>query len=643
MKKNICICGANLRETFQAEIIETVMKYANEYGYSVQIFASVEELPSKTASNIGASSVYDLVNYDECSGVVMFGERIKDEDVCNNIISRAKEKNIPVVSIDKHFDGCYNIGYNYSDAFEKIVRHIIEDHGCRDVFVMGGFEGNEFSEERIDVVRRVLLEKGITLEDDHIGYGDFWAVPCKRAMKKFFDSGIKLPEVFISVNDSMAITIIEELRLRGYSVPEDTFVTGFDGVDEEKYCLPRLTTAAQDNHTTGKLAVEIIDTVTNGGTHENDITIPFAVRCSQSCGCEEKHQEYYMAFIRSLMDKIDGNYQFNWYMSELREKLTLEKDIDNIYNNIDQFDEYLEEFAELFICVEKDLLSSDSDFFARIDNSNKNEDMVLFKCSAEGVKYDSELVSFNKKELLPDYKNKITGINNLIILPMHQLDEVYGYCVFYVTEGIANFNKIGHYASSLSQVFATVKQSCEMRRAFKELSAVKAEIEKLYIIDPLTGSYNRRGFYQEFAKRIKDKTSGYAIVLSADVDYLKQINDNYGHKEGDFAIVALSDTLRNAVGDNGIVARFGGDEYVAALFVDKFSDLQKIDVAEIIASFKNRSNVADKTYKLQFSYGYEIVELPMFRDIDQIIEISDSKMYEMKKQHHEEDSIESRL
>lgn len=636
MKKTICICGAALNETFEAETIEAILKKANDYGYGVQIFSAVDELWIRTANNIGDSKVFDLINYDACCGIIMFCERIKDMSVCNRIIRNAKEHQVPVVSIDMKLEGCHNITFDYSDTFEKIVRHVIEFHGCKDVYVMGGLRNNEFSDARINVVRKVLAENGLTLAYDHLGYGDFWAQPCIREIGKFLDSGLPLPDAFIAVNDIMAITIIEELKLRGYRIPEDTIVTGFDGIASEKYCIPRLTTAAQNNQESGNTAVEIIHSIVNNKPVQENYMIPFEIRFSESCGCKPVEHDTYVEYIRFLLNKIDWDHQYSRYMDDMCEKLTLVRDIDNVYKYINEFTVHLGKFRNHFICLDKDYLSSDAEFFNRIDNSNSEQDMVVLYGHTEKNGDIKSLESFKKSELVPSFGRP--EVRNELFIVLHIQDEVYGHCVFEVNEGLAEFYKISQFVSSFSQVLSTNKQSCEMKRAFKELSAVKAEIEQLYIIDPLTGSFNRRGFYQKFTKLLKEKNTGYVVVISADVDYLKHINDNFGHKEGDYAIIALSDALRNAVGDNGFVARFGGDEYVAALFMDRFSDLQRIDIDHLICKFAQKLNETNnKPYKLKFSYGYEVVELPMFRDVDQIIESSDVKMYEMKKKHYQED------
>ena len=71
-------------------------------------------------------------------------------------------------------DNCCSVTFNYSDVFEKIVRHVIEFHGCRRVNFIAGVKGNAFSEERIEAYKKVLAENGIEFEPERLGYGDFW-------------------------------------------------------------------------------------------------------------------------------------------------------------------------------------------------------------------------------------------------------------------------------------------------------------------------------------------------------------------------------------------------------------------------------------------------------------------------------------
>ena len=86
------------------------------------------------------------------------------------------------------------------------------------------------------------------------------------------------------------------------------------------------------------------------------------------------------------------------------------------------------------------------------------------------------------------------------------------------------------------------------------LERVNAELAEMHIRDPLTGLYNRRGFYKRAEKLSAGDKKAY--VFSIDMDYLKYINDNFGHNEGDEAIKAVASAL-HANGRDEICSRFG--------------------------------------------------------------------------------------
>jgi diguanylate cyclase (GGDEF)-like protein len=104
---------------------------------------------------------------------------------------------------------------------------------------------------------------------------------------------------------------------------------------------------------------------------------------------------------------------------------------------------------------------------------------------------------------------------------------------------------------------------------------LQAELGSLALSDELTGVYNRRGFLALAERQLKlGRRSGRAIlVFFADVDGLKQINDKFGHKEGDLALVHAAQVLEKTFRDSDVIARFGGDEFaVLALEVSGHSE-----------------------------------------------------------------------
>ncbi len=96
-----------------------------------------------------------------------------------------------------------------------------------------------------------------------------------------------------------------------------------------------------------------------------------------------------------------------------------------------------------------------------------------------------------------------------------------------------------------------------------------AELRELSLTDPLTGLCNRRGFMllaETHARHLR-RTRRQSLMLFADVDDLKAINDRRGHAVGDRALLACARALRASLRDSDIIARFGGDEF-AALALD---------------------------------------------------------------------------
>ncbi len=98
-----------------------------------------------------------------------------------------------------------------------------------------------------------------------------------------------------------------------------------------------------------------------------------------------------------------------------------------------------------------------------------------------------------------------------------------------------------------------------------ERHALHQELEELSLRDPLTGLYNRRGFWllAEQSLRLAKRNARESVLLLADVDNLKTINDTHGHGIGDQALCAVARAFARAMRDSDIVARLAGDEFIA--------------------------------------------------------------------------------
>src|SRR5258708_23276556 len=97
---------------------------------------------------------------------------------------------------------------------------------------------------------------------------------------------------------------------------------------------------------------------------------------------------------------------------------------------------------------------------------------------------------------------------------------------------------------------------------------LQAELGNLALTDELTGLYNRRGLMALAERQLKlGRRSGRGMLLFVmDVDRLKQINDSFGHLEGDRALKRTAEVLEETFRDSDVLARLAGDEFAVLLF-----------------------------------------------------------------------------
>lgn len=161
------------------------------------------------------------------------------------------------------------------------------------------------------------------------------------------------------------------------------------------------------------------------------------------------------------------------------------------------------------------------------------------------------------------------------------------------------------------------------------MTALKNEI---IFTDSLTGLYNR--VYLEFLhKRACNKKDCWVSGIMIDLNGFKQINDNYGHAEGDLALCIVADLLRKSFSEYGVVTRYAGDEFVIMLNTTDDQLIQKI-IKSAKKNFVTENEKSDKPYQLSASMGYAITNLSN-ETIDDFMNRIDEQMYQDKKKYYE--------
>lgn len=127
-------------------------------------------------------------------------------------------------------------------------------------------------------------------------------------------------------------------------------------------------------------------------------------------------------------------------------------------------------------------------------------------------------------------------------------------------------------------------------------------LDQLISLDPLTGINNRDRLYDHIAARMEGKEENLCVLM-ADLDQFKEINDTYGHIEGDRALQAAAEGLRRAVGQAGrstFLARYGGDEFIVA------ADLDQAGADDLMRSIRSEIGAAGDRNRLPFELKVSI-------------------------------------
>lgn len=222
------------------------------------------------------------------------------------------------------------------------------------------------------------------------------------------------------------------------------------------------------------------------------------------------------------------------------------------------------------------------------------------------------------------------------ILPLVHANTVYGFMVFSMTT-----NRYEHFCrlqSLVSQIIDAAMANDMIENRIRTLTRTNDALSKLSVIDEFTGLFNRRALYTT-GRTMYEQTvqSGEPCsFIFLDMDGLKKINDTFGHKEGDVAILSLSKILKRCFRENDLVVRYGGDEFVVLMSNIHEAALQGTfqRIAEQITAFNAHGA---HPWTLSVSWGFVFVEPSPdeARTFESIIEESDAKLYEVKRKKKE--------
>jgi LacI family transcriptional regulator len=239
--------------SFYLKIIEGINDYAGSHGWDLMICTT------KSCEKYMRNNLTD--------GCIILDDRMQNET-----LDRAANKDYPVVVLDRHISHPYikSILVNNYDPMGEMVEKIAA-WGYRKFAFIAGPEHTDDTRERFQAFKDVLSSHDIPFHRENFFAGDYREKSGYQAVHILLLAA-ELPEILICANDNMALGAINALKERGYRVPEDVAVTGFDNCERAE--AAGLTTVAIPNYERGFIAARSLIENISGKNNFEPMKIP---------------------------------------------------------------------------------------------------------------------------------------------------------------------------------------------------------------------------------------------------------------------------------------------------------------------------------------------------------------------------------
>lgn len=612
--KTIAVFGSNFSGIYRYSLTKAFDKAAAEIGMNLVYINFIGRAGSY------ADHEFDLLDHivlDRFDGIVYDGEGYDLPNMADAIIEKLRTAKCPVVSISTFVEGFLNVRFDDLYGFRQVVEHFLDHHKFTKIGYMSGLPSHPDAIGRREEFRRIMRERG--LPEDGVGtfIGDFWFEKGKEAVD-YFLSLPERPEAIVCANDYMAISLVTEFKKRGFRIPEDFAISGFDGTaDGQVRMLPHLTTASREQYTLAVNVLTALNKLIDGEETDTNIVVRAKPIISHSCGCRKL--DYRMESCQ-IDEAYDFTREINYHLLDTEASLlrlnqvdSLEK-MEGVFKHLGRnFGDYFSFFLMLYVDSEG-RLSCDSDF---TEPSGRFTPVIWIDRKDEYIRPEGCL---ERGDIIPAANSDTP--HSYFLTAVHTPEHIFGYSAI-------EMNNDGRSREFFILWLMILASALENLQKNDRINKLIGSLENKSLSDDLTGMLNRRGFYDNAKKALRKARGGTVCTFVIDMDGLKKINDAYGHHEGDDAIKTEAAMISACCTNGEIAARTGGDEFY--IFASNYSEKKAQEFKMRLWAMTEEYNAGSgKPYKIGLSCGH--CTAPGKNAIlDELLKISDQRMYEQKK------------
>lgn len=642
-KKKIGVFIGNTHTFFPRQLLRSIYENSKKEDYDLHFYLGLEyaqfmgdDVSSSSDMDFQYRTIYDYAFFSSLDAVIIAYGTITTFHKIALEEFYEKLNGIPCVVISDKVDPEKGVSVrtDNSRGIYNCTSHLIKEHGLKKILHLAGpYDINSDAKERLEGYRSAMTDNGLEFSFRMVTKGDYTEYADEKVEKLLNDNPDA--QAIVSANDEMTTAVYRVCENRGYTVGVDLAVTGFDNVFSSAYVEPPLTTNRQNAFEMGRVALEQAENLIEGRKAEN-VVVPtdFIVRCS--CGCppeaasdqpedDEDFMDQYNTVKESYHRSLTGPYL-------IKELITLAEDSHRFYERVCE------------ILYAHGAVTSKIYTLPRVCVINEFEDWrmpeLLF------------LKAFQERDEINvlDVPIEFTRESSDWMSEFFREDRHRSHFNFLLFDGRRNYGVLEcEISPEMVTDFYMISIQLGTAMHFLELTLERAEFRKkleeqnslLNInasTDALTGVLNRRGIYEKTVSCLNGHESDHMIVLMVDLDHLKEINDNFGHAEGDNAIKVTASILKKLIGSRGYVGRYGGDEFLVIMAIRGDDDEQEW-IERLTGAIRKKAEKYNSTskrpYYVEMSVGGVKVSGDCAMDFSQLIAKVDGMLYEAKKSRRE--------
>ena len=600
---------------------------------NLYIFNSTGNWSRDAGYNRAEYNIFNLPDLSEFDGIILELNNISSPAVLAEVIHKAKQSHLPVVSIANELEDFYYVGIDNYSAMKQVIAHMHEVHNCKKFWLLVGADSNYESSCRLQGMLDYAKEHKIKIDKNDIWYGSFDYKSGLEGYRHLWDTHKELPDAIICINDNVAVAVCEAAAQMGFTAPKDFRITGFDNFDKAGFYTPSITTVGHIREEAAYKGMDILLKIWAGESVPRYNFTNTEMLWQESCGCGKGSSRDARAHLKDQIMYSVESEEFDEEVLSMEAEMMQCNTVEEMMYCIPQCIPSLK--CDAMYLVLDDHLNAykkETEKSIHLDATPSDEGFSL-----HGYPRQMQMTfAYERDQRLDLDRQEVDGIfptfdypkpgQDFLFLPLHFGERTVGYVA--IRNAVYLMEK-----QYLFQIMNALTRSMENLHKKEMLAYMNRKLSSLYIMDTLTGMYNRMGYQQlgEESFRISGLNKRKLLILFVDLDRLKYINDTFGHEYGDMAICAAARALMQCSSRDAVPARTGGDEFVL------IQSYQSDEVSrELVLRIRRTLEAEGKAQKLPFplsmSIGTVVTDPESALSFADYVKIADSRMYEEKVQ-----------